>query len=402
MQAFKRIKLGQALTFQRGFDITKAEQTHGSIPIVSSSGVSSYHNVAKVNSPGVIIGRKGTLGTVHAVNTPFWPHDTTLWVKDFKGNDPRFLYYFLKTLHLENFDTGSSNPTLNRNHLHKIEVVFPVDVDVQRKIAGILSAYDDLIENNRRRIAILERMAEELYREWFVRMRFPGYQNTKFIKGVPEGWEVKPLKSILAEIKSGIKKSELSNETLYVGLEHIPRHSLLLNDWSTGDSVDSNKLRFESRDILFSKIRPYLHKIVLAHVPGACSTDTIVLRPRKRSQEGFALMTVSSDTFVELATIASKGTKMPRADWGFLKEQNIPIPSDACLELFQNRFDVLFMQMVKLLQSNDLLNQAKCIKLNRLISGRVNVEKLKIQLPSGMASKDRLNDASCSEELAHA
>jgi type I restriction enzyme S subunit len=113
-------------------------------------------------------------------------------------------------------------------------------------------------------------------------------------------------------------------------------------------------------------------------------------------------MTVSSDTFVELATIASKGTKMPRADWGFLKEQEITIPSDACLEQFQYRFDVLFTQMVKLLQSNDLLNQAKCMKLNRLISGRVNVEKLKIQLPSGMASKDRLNDASCSEELAHA
>jgi type I restriction enzyme S subunit len=283
----------------------------------------------------------------------------------------------------------------------KVKVLCP-PLETQRKIAGILSAYDDLIENNRRRIAILERMAEELYREWFVRMRFPGYQNTKFVKGVPEGWKVKPIKSILAEIKSGIKKSELSKETLYVGLEHIPRHSLLLNDWSTGDSVDSNKLRFESRDILFSKIRPYLHKIVLAHVLGACSTDTIVLRPRERHQEGFALMTVSSDTFVELATIASKGTKMPRADWGFLKEQEITIPSDACLEQFQYRFDVLFTQMVKLLQSNDLLNQAKCMKLNRLISGRVNVEKLKIQLPSGMASKDRLNDASCSEELAHA
>jgi type I restriction enzyme S subunit len=318
-------------------------------------------------------------------------------------HDYRFVYYLLRayTPFIFAFNSGIDTPIVPKSVFEKVKVLCP-PLETQRKIAGILSAYDDLIENNRRRIAILERMAEELYREWFVRMRFPGYQNTKFVKGVPEGWKVKPIKSILAEIKSGIKKSELSKETLYVGLEHIPRHSLLLNDWSTGDSVDSNKLRFESRDILFSKIRPYLHKIVLAHVLGACSTDTIVLRPRERHQEGFALMTVSSDTFVELATIASKGTKMPRADWGFLKEQEITIPSDACLEQFQYRFDVLFTQMVKLLQSNDLLNQAKCMKLNRLISGRVNVEKLKIQLPSGMASKDRLNDASCSEELAHA
>ena len=187
---FREVKLGEELTFQRGFDITKAEQTIGGVPIVSSSGVSSYHNKSKVAGPGVVIGRKGTLGTVHYVPTNFWPHDTTLWVKDFKHNEPRFLYYFLQTLRLENFDTGASNPTLNRNHVHKIKVIFP-EKEAQKKIAAILSAYDDLIENNKRRIVLMEKMAEEIYREWFVRMRFPGHEKVKFVKGVPEGWERK-------------------------------------------------------------------------------------------------------------------------------------------------------------------------------------------------------------------
>ena len=186
--SFKETRIGDVLTLQRGFDITKAEQTDGEIPIVSSSGTSSYHNHWKVAGPGIVIGRKGTLGTTHFLASNFWPHDTTLWVKDFKGNDPKFLYYFLQTLHLENFDTGSSNPTLNRNHVHKITVRFPALLETQQKIAAILSAYDDLIANNQRRITLLERMAEDIYREWFVRLRFPGHEGVPIKKGVPQGW----------------------------------------------------------------------------------------------------------------------------------------------------------------------------------------------------------------------
>lgn len=152
---FPERTIGDLLTFQRGFDITKDQQVEGPVPIVSSSGIASFHNEAKVSGPGVVIGRKGSLGTVHYLDAEFWPHDTTLWVKDFKGNHPRFMSYFLRTLHLENFDTGSSNPTLNRNHVHKIKVQCPLP-PAQEKIAAILSAYDDLIANNQRRISLLE------------------------------------------------------------------------------------------------------------------------------------------------------------------------------------------------------------------------------------------------------
>ncbi|MCB9473667.1 MAG: restriction endonuclease subunit S [Candidatus Delongbacteria bacterium] len=110
---------------QRGFDITKKDQRPGEYPVVSSGGVSSYHDEPKVKGPGVVIGRKGTLGTVHYIPTDYWPHDTTLWVKDFKGNDPRFVGYLLKTMRLKRFDTGAANPTLNRNIVHGEKIVVP-------------------------------------------------------------------------------------------------------------------------------------------------------------------------------------------------------------------------------------------------------------------------------------
>ena len=384
MSVFCEIKLGDAVTFQRGFDITKAEQTPGRVPIVSSSGIKSSHNKAKVGGPGVIIGRTGTLGSVHFVTQDYWPHNTTLWVKDFKGNVLQFVAYFLRMLKLENFDTGASNPTLNRNHIHKIKVLFPKEHDTQRKIAAILTAYDDLIETNKRRITLLEKVAEELYREWFVRMRFPGHQNTKFIKGVPEGWEIRPISSFCDEIRQGIKKKDLADDEIYLGLEHLPRKSIAIQEWATADSVDSDKLRFKERDILFSKIRPYLHKVALAHFSGACSSDTIVLRPSDQIYEGFLLFTVFSDTFIELATIAAKGTKMPRADWEFLEKLELKLPPAELLENYQSRFEEIFSLIANLLQVNQQATQTRNLLLPRLISGKLSVENLDIQFPLSM------------------
>jgi type I restriction enzyme S subunit len=179
-EAWAEHELGDVLTFQRGFDITKKQQEPGSYPVISSSGPMSSHGEYKVKGPGVVIGRKGTLGTVFYSEHHFWPHDTTLWVNNFHGNDERFAYYFLKTLHLEQYDCGASNPTINRNHIHKLRVRIP-SISTQRVIATILTAYDDLIENNTQRIKILEQMAQMLYHEWFVHFRFPGHEHVRLV-----------------------------------------------------------------------------------------------------------------------------------------------------------------------------------------------------------------------------
>lgn len=314
----------------------------------------------------------------------YWPLNTALYVKDFKGNAPKFVFYFLQQMHLENFNSGAGVPTLNQNHLHKLKIKIP-ELVVQRKIAATLSAYDELIEDNQRRIALLEKIAEEIYREWFVRLRFPGHEQAKFVKGVPDGWEVRTLASFASEVKKGIKKKNLPDDEKYVGLEHIPQHSISLKEWATGDTVDSDKLLFQERDILFCKIRPYLHKVALSHISGACSSDTIVIRPISKVYEGYLLFTVFSDTFIDLATVASKGTKMPRADWGFLKKLELAVPNEQLLEAYQGQFDVMFSQIVNLLRENAALVTSRDLLLPRLISGKLSVENLDIQFPPSMA-----------------
>ena len=137
-------------------------------------------------------GRYGTIGEVFYVAEDYWPLNTALYVTDFKGNHTRFVAYFLESV-LRNYQSDKAAiPGVNRNVLHELKVRCP-DTTIQKRIAGILSACDDLIENNRRRMALLEEAARQLYREWFVRLRFPGHEHTRSTNGVPEGWARLPL-----------------------------------------------------------------------------------------------------------------------------------------------------------------------------------------------------------------
>ena len=159
--------IGSQITLQRGIDITKNQQRPGNIPVVSSGGIKSYHDTPHSDGPGVILGRKGTLGSVYWLTGSYWPHDTTLWVRDFKGNNPRYVFYFFRDLDVMGLDVGSANPTLNRNHVHVIETPWP-PLSEQNRIAAVLGALDDKIENNRKMNETLEAMAQAIFKSWFV------------------------------------------------------------------------------------------------------------------------------------------------------------------------------------------------------------------------------------------
>ncbi len=130
-------QIKRAFTLQRGVDITKDQQTEGNIPVVSSGGIASYHNISYAKAPGVVVGRKGTLGKVYYLEQDYWPHDTTLWVMEFYKNYPKFVYYKLLSMELETWDTGSANPTLNRNLIHPLKTAWP-PVEEQIQIVEFL------------------------------------------------------------------------------------------------------------------------------------------------------------------------------------------------------------------------------------------------------------------------
>ena len=134
---WKNCFLGDIITFQRGHDLPKAKMIYGEYPVVGSNGIIGYHNKFTTESPSITIGRSGNTGNPHIVYGKSWSHNTTLYVKEFKGSDPVFVYYLLKTLDLGNFAGGSAVPTLNRNHIHTLKVKVP-SLDEQREIGRTL------------------------------------------------------------------------------------------------------------------------------------------------------------------------------------------------------------------------------------------------------------------------
>ncbi|MEZ7742283.1 restriction endonuclease subunit S [Gemella sp. 20925_1_85] len=185
----KKITFDNFVRLSRGFDLPERKIVDGEYPVVASTNIKAYHNAYKVNPPVVVTGRSGSLGKVQYIDSKCWPLNTSLYSKDFRGNIPKYIYFFLQTMHLEQYNAGAGVPTLNQNHLQRLKIVVH-DIDEQKKVADILSTYDNLIENNNKRIKLLEQMAENLYKEWFVRFRFPGYEDVEFEEKKPRGWQV--------------------------------------------------------------------------------------------------------------------------------------------------------------------------------------------------------------------
>lgn len=178
MSEWKEYKLGEVVNFQRGFDLPKDKMRNGEYPVAGSNGVIGWHSEYTTKGPGVTIGRSGNIGTPHFYKSNYWAHNTSLFVKDFKGNDPLFIYYFLKTIDFKQLNTGSAVPTLNRNHVHDLQVLFP-PIEEQKRIAGVLSSLDDKIDLLNRENATLEALAETLFRHYFIENPDPTWKEGK-------------------------------------------------------------------------------------------------------------------------------------------------------------------------------------------------------------------------------
>jgi type I restriction enzyme S subunit len=382
---WRKAKLEDLVFFQRGFDITQAHQKPGSYPVISSSGITSYHDEFKVHGPGVVIGRKGTLGSIHFTSVDYWPHDTTLWSKDFKGNDPRFVYYFLHTIDFKRFDVGNSNPTLNRNHIHDLPVRIPLPL-VQEKVAAVLSAYDDLIENNRRRMALLEESARLLYSEWFVRLRFPGHEHTRIVDGLPEGWRRMPLGEITTKIGSGA--TPRGGEASYFS-EGIPLiRSLNVYD----DRFDDEGLAFigegqaaalanvtvESRDILLNITGASVARCCMAperYLPARVNQHVMIIRVDAAEASPFVVHAAinSDERKRQLLSYAQKGSTREALTKEMMAAFEITLPSSTLMQQFGESAATSFLQRENLALQNQKLKAARDLLLPRLMSGGITV-----------------------------
>jgi type I restriction enzyme S subunit len=331
----------------------------------------------------ILFSNIGSVGDTAVVKSDcdFSIKNVALFRADSRKVDSSYLYYLVLSpefhANVMNVRSGSAQPFITLGNLRNFEVSYHSNIGKQHSIASILSAYDELIENNQRRIRILEDMARSLYREWFVHFRYPGHESVPLADSsmgqIPQGWKVKKLGKIAEDMRRNVPKGQLDEPQPYVGLEHIPRRSLALDAWETTTDLGSNKLEFKKGEILFGKIRPYFHKVSVAPFDGLCSADTIVIRARSPEYYAIVVACVSSDAFVAHATATSNGSKMPRANWHVLEEYQVVIPVGEIATRFSGLVcDAVAQQQALVFQTNNL-RRTRDLLLPRLLSGAVHL-----------------------------
>lgn len=201
-------KLLDIAPLQRGFDLPVSNIKKGKFPVVFSNGILKHHDEFKVCGPGVVTGRSGTIGKVTFVEHDFWPHNTSLWVTDFKNNSPKFIYYFYCHLDLSKFGTGSGVPTLNRNDVHREHAYVPQSQEEQTKIANFLTAVDDKISQLTKKHELLTLYKKGVMQKIFNQeLRFKDDYGQEFTE-----WELTTIGEISSKITAGGTPSTLKKE----------------------------------------------------------------------------------------------------------------------------------------------------------------------------------------------
>jgi type I restriction enzyme, S subunit len=373
---WRQVRLIDFIRLQRGFDLPKSYMKGGEVPVLGSNCVIGYHNESKVDPPGVVTGRSGTLGIVQYTDSPYWPHNTALWVRDFKGNHPKFVFYKLQTLNLETFNGGVSVPTLNRNVLDDLEVSIP-DHKVQKQIALILSAYDDLIENNRRRMALLEESARQLYREWFVRLRFPGYEHTRIVDGVPEGWERKSAFDALQILSGGTPKTTSSDYWNGEIPFYTPKDAAD-GIWVLGCERNITDLGLKNcnsklypKETIFISARGTVGKINMAQSPMAMSQSCYALWGKNGVSQ--PLVYLSMQAGVDTLRQQAAGAVFDAIIVDTFKRIDMIIPKGRIVFLFDGIIRPIMDQLENLTIQNQKLRAARDLLLPRLMNGEIAV-----------------------------
>jgi type I restriction enzyme S subunit len=293
---WKEIRLGDFVTLQRGHDLPETQRKPGVIPILGSFGITGMHDTAVAKGPGVTVGRSGaSFGVVSYSPVDFWPLNTALYVTDFHGNDARFAYYLLKSIDFTRYNSGSAQPSLNRNFIHPIEIRVP-DVVEQLEIVALLGALDDKIGLNWRMNETLEAIARATF----------GLQ----MEGVDTSQEGK-FSRIATISRDSIDPSASPTEVF----DHysIPAYDeKRLPVIERGANIKSNKFIVHANSVLLSKLNPRIPRIWMPNVGverrSICSTEFLVLRPTEISSREFIYGFCSSPEFQDRFATMVTGT----------------------------------------------------------------------------------------------
>jgi type I restriction enzyme, S subunit len=309
---------------------------------------------------------------------------------------PIYLYYMLQGLYASGYmavfnlqHTGVARfqftafRTKTQLNLHRDKA--------QENIAAILSAYDDQIANNQRRIALLEFIAEDIYREWFVRMRFPGYESSTFIHGLPKGWTQK-LVSEVADVNSrSLRKGSETGLIRYVDIGAVGTNELRdPAEIQLGDAPGRARRLVSHGDVLWSSVRPgnKAYCVVIDPPPNlVASTGFAVISPKTGTPYSYLHKAVTTQNFTDQMVTVAKGSAYPATSFDDFARARIIWPNSTLLDEFHSKLRPMYEEVDALRKLNRRLRETRDALLPRLISGKLRVDHLDIQAPPSMRAE---------------
>ena len=343
-------KLGDLLDLFNGKKIDLSDD--GAYQAFGSNGI--IGKSAKFNHPSsIVLGRVGAYcGSVKYSEEPFWASDNTIVTRPKSGHDLKYWYYKLKTASLNGYAGGAAQPLITHTIIKPITVTYHGDLPTQERIAAILSAYDDLIENNRRRIALLEQAARLLYREWFVHFRFPGHETAKFVDGLPEGWELRSI----GEHCPFVYGKALTADTRIAGGVDVYGSSGIVGKHNK-KLVDGNAIVIGRKGNVGSVFwaRNDFWPIDTAYYVAPKNSDLFTFHA------------------LENVTFINTDVAVPGLNRNFAHSRLLAIPDNDLLVAFNNQVGLLMDQTASLKNQAEKLTRARDLLLPRLMDGRIPV-----------------------------
>lgn len=356
------------------------------------------------SSGDILLTSVGTLGIPYLVNDDdefYFKDGNLIWFKNFKDTTfSKFIFYWICSEIGKNtllsYSIGSSQPAFTIENLKKASINLP-SLEAQRKIAAILSAYDDLIENNKRRIALLEQMAEEIYREWFVRMRFPGHENTRFEKGAPASWHWKPASHFFSVVKGkSYGRDEISDDP--ESLPFVTLKSFFRGGGYRADGLKKYSGKYKEDqlvhkgDVVMAVTDMTQNREVIGRVArlpdfgetgAVISLDVVKLVPNQISKT-FLYSYMRHSGYGSFIKEFANGANVLHLKPDLITKQSILIPPEELRQRFDRLIEPVYNQMDILSLQTHCLTKSRDQLLPRLISGKFSVEDLDIQFPPSM------------------
>ena len=400
---WKPVRFGDFTTLQRGFDLPDHKRESGNVPILGSFGITGRHSIAKVKGPGVTVGRSGaSFGVVAYSGGDFWPLNTALYVKDFHGNNERFAYYFLRNFDFSAFNSGSAQPSLNRNAVHPIWIRVPSRPE-QDEIADILDSIDTRIDSLRVTNDTLEAMARAIFKSWFVDFDpvrakaegrepegmdaataalFPSEFQDSELGPIPRGWSVATLEEFSSLNPESWSKSTRPSRVRYVDLANTKWGRIdAVAEFEQADAPSRAQRILRQGDSIIGTVRPGNGSYALIGDEGLTgSTGFAVLRPKERHLAPYVYLAATESSNIDRLSSLADGGAYPAVRPEAVIRTPIVSPPSAVLSSFGDITVPLLARIDAAEKQVRTLSDLRDTLLPRLISGKLRVPEVEALL----------------------